>query len=72
MCHCDCWYVGRTAQRLQERIKQHVPKAIRQRAVLIQEQEAHQSQPTTGLPHPGKVLESPGFFFLSWKVLESP
>ena len=26
----------------------------------------------TGLPHPGKVLESPGFFLLSWKVLESP
>ena len=25
-----------------------------------------------GLPHPGKVLESPGFFLLSWKVLESP
>ena len=26
----------------------------------------------SGLPHPGKVLESPGFFLLSWKVLESP
>ena len=25
-----------------------------------------------GLPYPGKVLESPGFFLLSWKVLESP
>ena len=24
----------------------------------------------SGLPHPGKVLESPGFFFLFWKVLE--
>ena len=24
----------------------------------------------SGLPHPGKVLESPGFFLLSWKVLE--
>ena len=26
----------------------------------------------TGLPHPGKVLESLGFFSLSWKVLDSP
>ena len=51
VCHCDCWYVGRTTQRPQERIKQHVPKAIRQRAVLIQEQEAHQSQPTRTQPN---------------------
>ena len=28
-CHCDSWYVGRTSQRLQDRIKQHVPKSIR-------------------------------------------
>ena len=27
-CHCDSWYVGRTSQRLQDRIKQHVPKSI--------------------------------------------
>ena len=29
-CHCDSRYVGRTAQRLQDRIKQHVPKWLRQ------------------------------------------
>ena len=29
MCHCDRQYVGRTSQRLQERIKQHVPRSIR-------------------------------------------
>ena len=29
-CHCDTRYVGRTAQRLQDRIKQHVPKWLRQ------------------------------------------
>ena len=29
VCHCDSRYVGRTTQRLQERIKQHVPTAIR-------------------------------------------
>ena len=29
-CHCDSRYVGRTAQRLQDRIKQHVSKWLRQ------------------------------------------
>ena len=29
VCRCDCRYVGRTSQRLQDRIKQHIPKAIR-------------------------------------------
>ena len=28
-CHCDSRYVGRTSRRLQDRIKQHVPKFIR-------------------------------------------
>ena len=28
-CHCDTRYVGRASQRLQDRIKQHVPKSIR-------------------------------------------
>ena len=27
-CHCDSRYVGGTSQRLQDRIKQHVPKSI--------------------------------------------
>ena len=29
VCHCDCRYVGRTTQRLQDRINQHIPKSIR-------------------------------------------
>ena len=29
-CHCDSWYVGRTSQRLQDRIKQHVSQWFRQ------------------------------------------
>lgn len=29
-CHCDSRYVGRTSQRLQDRIKQHVPKWLKQ------------------------------------------
>ena len=32
VCRCDCRYVGRTSQRLQDRIKQHIPKAIRNQA----------------------------------------
>ena len=30
LCHCDSRYVGRTFQRLQQRIKQYVPKIILQ------------------------------------------
>ena len=32
VCHCNCRYVGHTSQRLQDRIKQHIPKAIRNQA----------------------------------------
>ena len=32
VCRCDCWYVDRTSQRLQDRIKQHIRKAIRNQA----------------------------------------
>ena len=32
VCRCDCRYVGRTSQRLQDKIKQHIPKAIRNQA----------------------------------------
>ena len=49
--HCDSRYIGRTTQRLQERIKQHVPKAIRQKTTLTQEQEIHRSQPTGNQPN---------------------
>ena len=51
VCRCDSRYVGRTTQRLQERIKQHVPKAIRQKITLTQEQGAHRSQPTRTQPN---------------------
>ena len=52
VCHCDdSRYVGRTTQRLQERIKQHVPKAIRQKTTLTQEQGTHRSQPTRNHPN---------------------
>ena len=32
LCHCDSRYVGRTSQRLQDRIKQHVSKWLQQQA----------------------------------------
>jgi len=44
VCHCDSRYVGRTSQRLEERIKQHIPKSITNR-------------PT---PHIRKSLPRPG------------
>ena len=28
VCHCDSRYIGRTSQRLEERIKQHIPRSI--------------------------------------------
>jgi len=28
LCHCDSRYVGRTSQRIEEGIKQHIPKSI--------------------------------------------
>ena len=31
-CHCDSRYVGRKSQRLQDKIKQHVPKWLQQQA----------------------------------------
>ena len=37
VCRCDSRYVSRTTQRLQERIKLHVPKAIRQKNTFTQE-----------------------------------
>ena len=51
VCHCDSRYVGRTTQRLQEHIKQHVPKAIRQKTTLTQEQGTQRSQPTRNQPN---------------------
>ena len=44
-------YIGRTTQRLQKRIKQHVSKAIRQRTTPTQEQRIQRSRPTRTQPH---------------------
>ena len=43
--------IGSTTQRLRERINQHVPKAIRQKTTLTQEQGTHRSQPSKTQPN---------------------
>ena len=45
VCRCDCQYVGRTFQRLQDRIKQHLPKAIRNQTQP--DRDLFQSNPTS-------------------------
>ena len=38
LCRCKARYVGRTTQRLAERIKQHVPTSIRKKSNTVREQ----------------------------------
>ena len=47
VCRCDCRYVGRTFQRLQDRMKQHIPNAIR-----------NQTQPDRSLFQPNPTSAS--------------
>ena len=37
-CRCEARYVGRTTERLADRIKQHVPTSIRKKNIAIREQ----------------------------------
>ena len=37
-CRCEAWYVGRTTQKLVDRIKQHVPTSIRTKNTIVREQ----------------------------------
>ena len=37
-CRCEARYVGRTTQRLADRIKQHVPTSIRKKSSTVKEQ----------------------------------
>ena len=45
VCRCDCRYVGRTSQRQQDRIKRHMPKAIRNQTQP--DRDLFQSNPTS-------------------------
>ena len=42
-CHCDSPYVGRTSQRLLDRIKQHVPQWLRQQLAHPRRSQPHRS-----------------------------
>ena len=42
-CHCNSRYVGRTSQRLQDRIKQHVPQWLRQQLIRPRQSQPHRS-----------------------------
>ena len=42
-CYCDCRYVGRTSQRLQDCIKQHVPQWLRQQLTHPRQSQPHRS-----------------------------
>ena len=44
-CHCDSVYVGRTSQRLAERIRQHVPKFIRNKDLPRRRRKSTQNTP---------------------------
>ena len=37
-CRCEAWYVGRTAQKLADKIKQHVPTSIRKKSSTVRGQ----------------------------------
>ena len=49
-CHCDSWYVGCTLQRLEDRIRQHVPKWIRSRINATRTQPSRSNKKTTAQP----------------------
>ena len=42
-CHCDSRYAGRTSQRLQDYIKQHVPQWLRQQLTRPRRSQTHRS-----------------------------
>ena len=39
--HCDSRYVGQTSQRLQDRIKQHIPQWLRQQLICPRRSQPH-------------------------------
>ena len=51
VCRCDCRYVGRTSQRLQDRIRQHVPKTIRNKTSQERIQPTRSSKTSSSTPN---------------------
>ena len=50
LCHCNSVYVGRMPQRLEERIRQHVPKFIRNKIRPSKDFSRHQSKSIQNAP----------------------
>ena len=51
VCRCECRYVGRTSQRLQDRIRQHVPKTIRNKTNQERIQPTRKSKINSSTPN---------------------
>ena len=51
VCHCDSRYMGRTSQRLQDRIRQHVLRSIRNRTSQERKQPERPGKLTNLIPH---------------------
>ena len=58
MCHCDSRYVGRTSQRLQDKIRQHVPKSIRNRTSQELKQSERPGKLANSIPHCDSAIEN--------------
>ena len=58
VCHCDSRYVGRTSQRLQDRICQHVPKSIRNRTSQERKQPERPGKLANSIPHCDSAIEN--------------
>ena len=64
-CHCDSRYVGRTSQRLQDRIKQRVPKSICFYSLLVRAN-------FPSKPIPSLLLLIQPLHFTFYKILSVP
>ena len=56
-CHCDSRYVGRTSQRLEDRIKKQVPKLIRSGINATRTQASRSNKKTAAQPDCGSTIK---------------
>ncbi len=54
-CWCDARYIGRTSQRLCDRVKQHVLSSTRKKTVPQREQPSPASKPKSSLKHDSAI-----------------
>ena len=58
VCYCDSRYVGQTSQRLQDRIRQNVPKSIRNRTGKERKQPERPGKLANLIPHCDSAIEN--------------